>query len=165
MSIFLMEATSQAEWGPPLWKMLHWMAECSGRQRSKLLQDQELDSWKRLFTLLAVTLPCEQCKKHYSEYFARSIDLNMLSKLPPDINRREWIRRILYDLHERVNKGRGVKGISYDVLDKIYYELDFSAQRAKFYAQLDKGVRNNIVTRDNSVRLRNIIAALFGIYG
>ena len=44
-----MKAPQTGEWGPLLWKILHWMSLKVGVQKSKILQDDETNSWSQLF--------------------------------------------------------------------------------------------------------------------
>jgi len=45
-------------WGPPLWKVLHTLAECS--DNSPL--------WHDILTAMEIHIPCPTCKAHFIEY-------------------------------------------------------------------------------------------------
>jgi hypothetical protein len=89
-----------ADWGPPLWRILHTAAERLGRQPTGLLAADERRAWIQLLKVTEGILPCAQCRKHYGEWKkARPLDgLGAGSALRP--SSREWLWR----LHEAVNE-------------------------------------------------------------
>lgn len=155
-----MIAPSPSEWGPHLWKMLHWLAQHSGKQRSKILQADELAAWTKILTLLQVVLPCAACRTHYTEYFKAHFNLNLLTSE----ERGENIRRWLWELHEDVNRRREVNGgVSYEDLQVTYESLKFAEEREAFYKILERAQRQNIVLRDNVLSFKKWIATLYSI--
>jgi hypothetical protein len=95
-----------ADWGPPLWRILHTAAERLGRQPTGLLAADERRAWIQLLKVTEGILPCAQCRKHYGEWKkARPVDgLGAGSALRP--SSREWLWR----LHEAVNERTGAPG-------------------------------------------------------
>ena len=156
-----MIAPSPSEWGPHLWKMLHWLAQHTGKQRSKILQADELAAWTKILTLLQVILPCAACRTHYTEYFKAHFDLNLLASEERGENIRKW----LWELHEDVNRRREViGGVSYEDLQVTYESLKFAEEREAFYKILERAQRQNIVLRDNVLSFKKWIATLYSIY-
>lgn len=155
-----------SEWGPPLWRILHWLAEQVGQQNSKILQADENEAWKRLFRILAQVLPCAMCRGHYLNYMKGHFDLDKISNTTNQIEKYELIRRWLFELHEDVNVRRGVgsSGITLDTLKEVYADLNFVEERNKFYEIAAKSVRKNIITRDSLMSLKTVLATLYGLY-
>ena len=90
-----MENPQNSTWGPELWIILHSAAERIGSKALKSLPLEEMRLWSTLLSGLRYTLPCPQCKKHYSDYY--------VSHPIPRFNKkimREW----LYHLHQQVNQ-------------------------------------------------------------
>ena len=57
-----------ADWGPLFWKILHGLAESSGKQTDVNLQKDELYKWKNIFIKLQNCIPCDICRDHYSKW-------------------------------------------------------------------------------------------------
>jgi len=164
-------APSPSEWGPHLWKMLHWLAERSGKQKVRLLQDDELFAWTQLLKLLTKTLPCALCKGHYTAYIKTHFDFDILKSTPPllEDKRRELLRRWIWELHEDVNRRRECIAniVPYESLESIYgvaTTIKFSEEREHFYEILLRAQRQKIVERDDVMSLKRIISSLYGIY-
>jgi hypothetical protein len=71
-------------WGPPLWKVLHVLANVN-----------DLGRWRTLLDLLRTALPCPECSAHFNAWLdghplvdGTRMDLWLLA-LHNDINRRE----------------------------------------------------------------------------
>jgi hypothetical protein len=71
-------------WGPPLWKVLHVLANVN-----------DLGRWRTLLDLLRTALPCPECSAHFNAWLdahplidGTKMDLWLLA-LHNDINRRE----------------------------------------------------------------------------
>ena len=158
-----LHAVNPSEWGPHLWRILHWLAEQVGNQKSKILQGDEINAWKKLFRIVANIVPCAMCKGHYLEYLKANIDVEKIGFVEGD-ERREFIRRWLWELHEDVNKRREVQGIPFDSLSEICGSIDFIVERDALYEALMRALRKNIVTRDNITQFKTAINTLFGMY-
>jgi hypothetical protein len=91
------------EWGPHIWKILHYHAEYSGN--SMLLAD-EIRAWISLLKHTEAVLPCAVCREHYrgwrtthplEEFIGRDKDTF-----------RDLLRTWLWTLHEGVNDTKAV---------------------------------------------------------
>ena len=85
---------SNNEWGPALWMILHSSCERIGSMNIKRLPLEESRIWFGLLQSLRYSLPCPQCKKHYTSYYSSN---------PLSTFNREFIRNWLYVLHCQVN--------------------------------------------------------------
>jgi hypothetical protein len=77
-----------ALWGPPLWRLLHTLAEVAGSGSGS---DVSAD-WSRLFAALRTALPCPDCTRHYTAWYAAhpfvSDPATWILALHNDVNRR-----------------------------------------------------------------------------
>jgi hypothetical protein len=79
-----------ALWGPPLWRLLHTLAEMYLSAPSI-----GIDDWSQLLAALRTSLPCPECTRHYESWFT----LHPFTADPA-----AW----LLALHNDVNRRRGV---------------------------------------------------------
>ena len=105
-----------AEWGPPLWHILHTLAEKLGRQTHPLLIQDEARLWGQLLLQTNTILPCKLCQAHYREWRTRHSLEGVRGTYLRDESRR-W----LWALHENVNEERGVQsGIDLSGVEALY---------------------------------------------
>jgi len=108
-----MDSPQNQIWGPNLWMILHFSAERIGLSPIKKLPYEESRIWLGLLGSLRYSLPCPQCKKHYTEYFSA----NPLQKLVTQ----DMIRTWLYNLHSLVNsKTEKQNTITIEQIPEIY---------------------------------------------
>ena len=105
-----MDSPKNHIWGPALWAILHYSAERIGHS-FKRLPSEESRIWINILTSLRFSLPCPQCKKHYSEY--------IISHPIPSCNK-ENIQLWLYKLHCNVNTRLNKPDITIEQLSEIY---------------------------------------------
>jgi len=111
---------SKEEWGPVLWKILHTVAACLGKQKMPMLVLDERQQMVNVLIALEFMMPCLACQKHYRDW-RRSHPL-------------DDFQRWLWNLHNAVNKRNGSAVVAFEELPAMY--ADHSA--AFFRAQLDK---------------------------
>ena len=90
-----MDSPQTHQWGPALWTILHSSAERIGSNHTRYLQHEESRLWSGLLTSLRFSLPCPQCKRHYSDYLQRH---------PLPLISQQLIREWLFSLHQEVNQ-------------------------------------------------------------
>jgi len=93
------------EWGPPLWRILHTLAEHLGRHTVPLLIADERRSSIQFFKALETVLPCEKCKKHYRAWRLK----NPPEKFVAGEELRVAVRNWLWALHSEINRENGVQ--------------------------------------------------------
>ncbi len=98
-----------AIWGPPLWTVLHTLAEFTHAHRL-------YDSWVATLRSLVGNLPCPECAFHYEQWCRK----NGLARprRPADLHIaiRTWVGR----LHNSVNARKSVGGWDYPQLTATY---------------------------------------------
>ena len=104
------------EWGPPLWRILHTLAERLGRQAHPILIQDEARLWGQLLLQTNTILPCKLCQAHYKEWRTKHSLEGIRGTYLRDESRR-W----LWALHENVNQERGVQsGIDLSGVEVLY---------------------------------------------
>ena len=87
------------EWGPLIWKILHTLAEKSGKQTNEIIKGDEMRAWTTFMKHLPSILPCEECRGHATTYMTEN-PFQPPESYPP------WnfyIRTYMYTFHEAVN--------------------------------------------------------------
>lgn len=104
------------EWGPPLWRILHTLAERVGRQGIPLLAMDEMRAWTALLRSTEGIMPCSLCRTHYRAWkHTHPLEGMAGSGLAP------LTRKWLWELHDTVNRQRGVEGgVGFEQLSEIY---------------------------------------------
>lgn len=121
-----MELPKNNIWGPHLWMILHSASEQIGSK--KYLPSEETRIWTGLLSSLRYSIPCPQCKKHYSEYYTSN----------PITDIRIWLYNLHSDINNRINK----ENISIDQLSELYNKLfDFSYHASFIITQMKYAVR------------------------
>jgi hypothetical protein len=147
-------------WGPPLWNILHSLAEriYLPQLPQQIKEQQRL--WSGLLSSLRVSLPCPLCRKHYTEYYNTHFP-------DPHINNnfKEYIRYWLYQLHSDVNLRLAKKNITIDTLSNIYgvynnYHRDLNI----VISQMTLGIRSGWINRDDLTRVHRFIRQLLAFY-
>jgi hypothetical protein len=136
-------------WGPQLWIILHSSAEKIGSQQLKRLPQEETRIWTTLLSSLRYSLPCPQCKKHYTEF---------LSSNPITSVERTNIRNWLFNLHNQVSIRNGKQTeITIEQLSELYNKpFNFSAHFKIVTDQMIKAMRLGWCSRTDiqrSIRL------------
>jgi len=111
---------NNGEWGPPLWRILHTLAERLGQAGiAELLKADEAREWVLVLRYTERVMPCALCRKHYSLWrkqrpFEKFADMR-------DQFLKEEARKWLWELHENVNSRREIQsGIDLAAVETIY---------------------------------------------
>lgn len=101
---------SPSKWGKSFWNTLHWIAAGYPDAPS----DPEILAANRLMLSLEYLIPCEECRKHYSEYLVAN---------PVQLNTGDALRVYLMELHNHVNR---LTQVTPEIWDKtrLYREYD-----------------------------------------
>lgn len=92
-------------WGPPIWTFLHTMAEKIHEDRYNVIGHQLLAHIKRIVAYL----PCPECSKHATNFFAR---------LPNDkISSKNDLKNALFVLHNLVNQRKNKPLVKISILE------------------------------------------------
>jgi hypothetical protein len=98
-----------AQWGPPLWRILHGLAERLGRQTAAILVADETRAWTQFLRATEAAMPCAMCRGHYREWRKqRPFEQIAAAASLGGEEYRNTARRWLWELHEAVNDRREV---------------------------------------------------------
>lgn len=109
---------ARESWGPLFWKVLHTFAECVGYQTDHVLSSDEAEAWIALLKAQQAVMPCAVCKQHYSEWL-RTHRIDRIREIH-GFSRYEWLQKLLWDLHESVNKRNTRAGVPLKDLPSLY---------------------------------------------
>lgn len=101
-------AQKKVIWGPPIWFMLHTVAH-------KVKEDKFQEIRKQLLELIyavCTNLPCPECSGHAKSYLD-AINFNTIQK-------KEDLKRMLFEFHNAVNLRKGYAKFDYTELDEKY---------------------------------------------
>jgi hypothetical protein len=92
---------SPQEWGPPLWRILHTLAERLGNHSQPILATDEARAWVMLLRTTEDMMPCAVCRGHYRTWRRDHPIEAMVSQKGEDL--RAAARHWVWELHEAVN--------------------------------------------------------------
>jgi hypothetical protein len=119
-------------WGPALWLILHGACEQIGAHDMKKLPQEESRIWLGLLQSLRYSLPCPQCKKHYTTFFTNA---------PIAVITRDSVRRWLFHLHNQVNQRLEKQWFPETSLTQYQTVFNFSHQYEIIHGQMLAAVR------------------------
>ena len=114
-----------SEWGPPLWQILHLVAERCGTQPTQMLHMDEVRAFIALLEIVEAILPCPLCQKHYREWRKEHPLRRFLEERNGSafqLAARTWLWR----LHDRVNAQRNVERMGLDEAVEKYSKMGSS---------------------------------------
>ncbi len=129
--------------------ILHSSAERIGLSHLNRLPQEESRIWINLLQSLRYSLPCPQCKKHYTSY---------LSSTPLKIINREFIRNWIYNLHSQVNSRNGKPNtLTIDKIIELYSKPFYFTEHLKVVTeQMNRALRLGWSSREDIQRsMRN----------
>jgi len=153
----MMQTPQNSIWGPELWLVLHSSAERIGSKSLSRLPGEELRIWSTLLSSLRYSLPCPQCKKHYTEYF---------STHPMPQWNKDTMRRWLFELHQLVNAKNGKENtFTIEQVEERYSQpFQFTRHVATVRAQMMAGIHLKWVERADMQRTIRILEELKRFY-
>jgi hypothetical protein len=126
---------SSKPWGPPLWKMLHGIAETLGNHTVPMLATDEAHEIVFLLRDVEKIIPCQLCRTHFREWRKDHPleDINKLRGYMLKTGVRQWV----YDLHEAVNRSRGIEsGVELDQIEEMYKNTDLKEAWSEFFTKV-----------------------------
>jgi hypothetical protein len=91
-------------------------------------------------------MPCQLCRNHYHEW-RKNHPLEEIDKLRGPLLK-EGVREWLYNLHENVNKTRGIEsGILLEQIPELYKQVNFKEAWGDFYTQIKSSTEIGLVSQ------------------
>jgi hypothetical protein len=152
-----MDSPQNHIWGPQLWMILHSSAERIGIPKLSRLPQEESRIWTTLLSSLRYSLPCPQCKKHYTEYFSSNPVTSINSY---------FIRSWLYNLHCQVNYRIGKPNtVTIDQILELYNKpFNFTHHLNIIVQEMQKAVRIGWCSRTDIQRTIRLFEELKRFY-
>jgi hypothetical protein len=133
-------------WGPPLWKILHGIAEALGNQSVPMLATDEAHEIVFILRDVEKIMPCQLCRNHYNQW-RKEHPLEEIDKLRGPMLKiavREWV----YNLHENVNKTRlAESGITLEMIPDMYKDVDFKEAWSEFFLKVKASTEIGLVSQ------------------
>ena len=143
------EGPALLEWGPALWRMLHYLAARTGRpkpvQWPRLNRaDEEKRIWTNLLVSLRTCIPCPRCKVHYNEYLkANKLEIPLIET---------W----LWTFHNHVRaSNQQPLDMPLEEARALYVSMgrgDYDKARDVFVEHLRRGMFKRMYTRDDMLK-------------
>lgn len=135
-----MEGPNINEWGPALWRIIHTFVERIGSPTPRLrggdeyaFHRMEYEIWIRFMKSLAQSIPCNTCKKHFSEYIVQNPFETAIGTGHGE-ERRKIVREWFWTFHNAVRDRKGQdRLISLEAIPYVYssYNLEVIDQDSK----------------------------------
>lgn len=114
------------EWGPRIWNVLHGLSLRAGTVSLDLMKADEMRAWEKILTATGLMLPCEHCREHYAQWLIDN-PIKPFTALPY-IEKGDWIRLWIYNLHSTVNRRLGKKNLYFSELKDRYGTVNISEE-------------------------------------
>lgn len=127
-------------WGPPLWAILHGLAEHVGKLTHPISAADEANEVFHLLKNLEFVLPCDTCRQHYRLWCKLRPYQGWALQGRRD-QLREAFRNWLWQLHDNVNSRKeGVISLPMESLSEKYGNINISQQMQLFLKELKNPV-------------------------
>jgi hypothetical protein len=115
--------------------MLHGIAETLGNQSVPMLATDEAHEIVFLLRDVEKIMPCQLCRVHYRAW-RTDHPLEEIDKLRGYMLK-TGVRQWLYDLHEDVNRSRGIEsGLTLEEVEEMYKSTDLKEAWADFFTKV-----------------------------
>ena len=152
-----------AEWGPLLWCILHGLAEHAGSPTSSMFLDDERRMWLHFFKETGDIIPCPACKTHYMDY------LNVHPVIPlkflAHAERKAWITRWYWELHNYVNKRNNKPEFPYTDVSTMYKNVKLHLVLGQLEAPLKRAIKVTGTNQIKYIEWKRRLTMLYSIFG
>ena len=152
-----------ADWGPLFWRILHGLAEKSGQQTTVVQQDEEIRIWIQLLQQLALTLPCDVCRAHYTEKISAAPPLALAKMVYSETGL--YLRRWLWSVHNEVNEGNHRDVFPFEKLADTYKSVNITETWRALEPIMKRAITLNGITLVPWRKWLGFVRMLQGIYG
>jgi hypothetical protein len=102
----------QMIWGPSMWITLHFISMCYPVKPTRT----DIKIHSNFIKSLSDILPCNICKKHFSDIL-KNININEV------LSSKETYMKFFHDVHNNVNIDNGRKSLDYNEFLQLYQEI------------------------------------------
>jgi hypothetical protein len=153
-----------AEWGPPLWSVLHGIAERVGTTPFPIYRADERRGLAAFFKAIGPMIPCATCKSHFEAFLKENPVEPSLKTLPYE-QLRPFVRHWFWDLHNMVNISKGVPEFPEDQLQPTYGPIKIRMPLSQLRTPMLKAIKisgNQLLSYE---RFNGTVLNLLSIYG
>jgi hypothetical protein len=123
---------SPSDWGPPLWKILHTLAEKLGNHSHRILVEDQRRAWVQFLKSIDSVLPCVKCQNHY-KIWRKNNPVEVFLYLEGQ-NLRTQAREWVWKLHTSVNENKGITdNPELDSMESMYFDTYLQAEINKCF--------------------------------
>ena len=151
-------------WGPPLWTLLHTLAERIGKSGAPSLDTDQARDMDSVVTLLPLVLPCSECQAHCRAYLiAHPFTSIKYTGSALSVYVRTW----LLDFHNAVRTAnkQELEVTTLEALEALYSETLAPCHLESFGANVLYGIRNGLVKMDSWKRWISVYKRLKVLVG
>jgi hypothetical protein len=132
-------------WGPIYWTVLHTLTELTGRKTTVHADSEESYLWDYILRELGDVLPCNECRKHYREYY--SAHMPFFINATKYEEKRNKLREWLYNLHASTPRLADCPVPTLEELPEKYslIEINLNDEIRKMYEIFNAGVSQGII--------------------
>ena len=161
--VTIYEDIKPSSWGYPMWRTLHSLAEKSGNQIHKFLDDDEYYAWKSVLNILHTCLPCALCREHYAGFVRERPYEEIIAR--KGVERRNGLRQWLFDLHNQAPMVSDCPRPTIDKLPEMYTapNVNIDAEIKEVIRVLQLSSQGGMVTRNAYDAFRRYIVNLHSI--
>ena len=112
----------KSEWGPIIWNAIHLLCYKIKDTSFTIIKDEFIV----MLTKICANLPCPSCSSH-----AQSLIKRYRLKF---VKNKEEVNKIIFNMHNEVNKRTNKPLFKYTDLDKTYKDLNLKEALTKYYS-------------------------------
>ena len=134
-------------WGPPLWRLLHTLAERMGRHQIPLVVADERRAWIAFLRQVEHVIPCQKCRAHYNKWKGNH-KLDAFLHYPPSMVREE-ARKWVWGLHTEVNTERSVDGPPLSDIAAMYEKRNLTRDFEDCVTAFKNALQQSLIAGDS----------------
>jgi hypothetical protein len=150
---------SPSDWGPPLWKILHALAEKLGNYSHRILVEDQRRAWVAFLKSIDYVLPCVKCQNHY-RLWRKNNPVDIFLHLEGAALRkqsREWV----WKLHTSVNGNKQIaENPPLEMMESMYSDIMISAEIEKCFASFKTAITLRTLTTDKYHQFKKALFTL-----
>ena len=154
-----------SEWGPPLWTVLHSIAEKVGSSQFSQYAEDERRALIKMVRYLENVIPCPSCREHYEVYLAEHPIEKQLKELTHS-ELRDYIKKWFWELHNWVNESLKRPLYHYMDLTPAYSRTNIRATMKTLEIPMMRAIRvqtGRLMAYKEFVKQVNILLSIYGI--
>lgn len=154
-----------SEWGPPLWTVLHSIAERVGSSPFPQYAEDERRALTKMIKFLEKVIPCPSCREHYEVYLRENpVDKPLKELMHSEL--KTYIKTWFWELHNWVNESLQRPLYNYASLTAQYGRTNIRATLKTLDIPMMRAIRvqsGQLVAYKEFVKQVNILLSIYGV--